>query len=171
MNNSENRPRIRLAELADAEAIRNIYNHYVLNSTCTFQTQPESPEDRLTWLRNHGETHPVVVAEWNGEIVGWGSLSPWNSRCAYSRTVEASIYIHHDQHRKGIGLVLLEDLVARAKAAGHHTMIGGACTEQEASLGLQERLGFRRVALFREVGFKFGRWLDVAYAQLMLQSG
>lgn len=165
---SAGRPQIRLAELADSEAIRDIYNHYVTHSTCTFATQPESAENRLDWMRDRSEAHPVIVAEQQGEIVGWGAISPWNSRCAYSKTAEASVYVRRDRHRQGIGQALLEDLIARAKAAGHHTLIGGACTEQTASLGLQERLGFRQVALFREVGFKFGRWLDVAYAQLML---
>jgi phosphinothricin acetyltransferase len=96
-----------------------------------------------------------------------GALSAWKSRCAYARSVEVSVYIRHDLHRRGLGRALMLDLIERAQAAGHHT-IGGACTEQAASLALQESLGFERVACFREVGYKFGRWLDVAYMKLLL---
>src|SRR5205807_1411643 len=102
--------------------------------------------------------------------IGWGALSPWKSRCAYANTVEASVYVRHDLHRRGVGRVLLADLIERARAAGHHTILGGTCTEQPPSLALQEALGFVRVGCLREVGFKFGRWLDVAYMQLMLSS-
>ena len=101
-----------------------------------------------------------------GEVVGWAALSAWKSRCAYARSVEASVYIRHDLHRRGLGRALMLDLIERAQAAGHHTIIGGACTEQAASLALQESLGFERVACFREVGYKFGRWLDVAYMKM-----
>ena len=103
-----------------------------------------------------------------GRVVGWAALSAWKSRCAYARSVEVSVYIRHDLHRRGLGRALMLDLIERAQAAGHHTIIGGACTEQAASLALQESLGFERVACFREVGYKFGRWLDVAYMKLLL---
>jgi L-amino acid N-acyltransferase YncA len=153
---------------ADLGAVRDIYNHYVATSTCTFQVEPDTAEEREAWLRDRGPAHPAVVAEVEGSVAGWAALSPWKSRCGYSRSAEASVYVRHDMHRKGIGRLLLADLVARGRAAGLHTIIGGACTEHPASLALQEALGFVRVAYFREVGYKFGRWLDVAYMQLML---
>lgn len=159
---------VRLATAADSEAIRAIYNYYVERSTCTFQLEADTPEQRLAWLTDRSDQHPVIVAELDGVVIGWGSLSPWNKRCAYASTVEGSIYIHHEHQRRGLGRALLEDLIARANALGHHVLIGGACTEQVASLGLQQALGFQQVAHFREVGYKFGRWLDVAYMQLML---
>ena len=159
---------IRTATLTDLGAIRDIYNHYVAWSTCTFQVEPETEAGRLAWFQGRSEAHPVIVAEAVGEVVGWASLSPWNSRCAYARSVEASVYIRHDLHRRGIGRALMLDLIEHARAAGLHTIIGGACTEQAASLALQESLGFERVACFKEVGYKFGRWLDVAYMQLLL---
>jgi L-amino acid N-acyltransferase YncA len=160
--------RIRLATAADLGAVRDIYNYYVATSTCTFAIEPETAEEREAWLRDRGPAHPAIVAEAEGAVVGWGALSPWKSRRGYSQSAEASVYIRHDMHRKGIGRVLLADLIARGRAAGLHTIIGGACTEHPASLALQEALGFVRVAYFREVGYKFGRWLDVAYLQLML---
>jgi phosphinothricin acetyltransferase len=163
--------RVRLATADDLPAIRAIYDHYVLTSTCTFQTEPRGDEEQRLWLMQHSPEHyPVTVAEdgHHGTVVGWGSLSPWNPRQAYARTAEASIYVRHDLRRRGVGRALLADLIARAKAAGHHVLIGGACTEQHESMALQESLGMVRVALFCEVGFKFGRWLDVAYYQLIL---
>lgn len=159
---------IRPATVADLEAIRDIYNYYVARSTCTFQIEPETAAERLAWFRDRSPAHPVTVAAQDGAVVAWAALSPWKSRCGYSRSVEASVYVRHDYHRRGVGRALLVDLIERARAAGHHTIIGGTCTEQAASLALQEALGFERVGCFREVGHKFGRWLDVVYMQLFL---
>jgi L-amino acid N-acyltransferase YncA len=160
--------RIRLATLDDLPAIRDIYNYYVANSTCTFQLDPETEEERLAWFTSRTPAHPVTVAEIDKEVIAWGSLSRWNSRCAYQHSVEASIYVKEGLHRKGLGRALLIDLIERAKAIGHHTIIGGACSEQQASLALQESVGFGRIGCFHEVGYKFGRWLDVVYMELLL---
>jgi L-amino acid N-acyltransferase YncA len=160
---------IRPATVADLEAIRDIYNYYVTRSTCTFQIEPDTAAQRLAWFRERSPAHPVVVAEAASAVVGWAALSAWNARGGYARTVEASVYIRHDSQRRGVGKALMLDLIERARLAGHHTIIGGACTEQVASLALQATLGFERVACFREVGYKFGRWLDVAYTQLVLE--
>jgi len=162
------RIRIRCATEADLPAIRAIYNHYVLTSTCTFQLEPDTEAERLAWFRVRGDKHPVTVAEVGGAVIGWGSLSRWKERAAYDRSVEASVYVAADQHRRGIGRMLLLDLVDRARALGHHAVIGGACTEHPGSIALQESVGFERVGCFREVGFKFGRWLDVLWLQKVL---
>lgn len=160
---------IRLATLTDLSAINDIYNYYVLNSTCTYQLEPETLEDRQAWFAAHAaETHPVTVAVLGDEVVGWGAISPFRPRAAYANSVEASIYLRHDVQGRGIGKALLLDLIARAKAAGHHTLIGGASADQVASLALQKSLGFQQVGYLKEVGFKFGRWLDVVYSQIML---
>jgi L-amino acid N-acyltransferase len=160
---------IRLATTADLWAINDIYNYYVLRSTCTYQLEPETEEARRTWFEQHSpDKHPVTVALLGEEVVGWGAISPFRPRAAYAHSVEASVYLRHDVHRRGIGKALLLDLIARAKAAGHHTLIGGASADQTASLALQESLGFQQVGYLKEVGFKFGRWLDVVYCQLML---
>ncbi|MFN0021023.1 MAG: N-acetyltransferase family protein [Pirellulaceae bacterium] len=160
---------IRPATSADLPAINDIYNYYVLNSTCTYQLEPETIEARQAWFDSHTpEKLPVTVAILDGAVVGWGALSQFRPRAAYCHSVEASVYLRHDVHRRGIGKALLLDLIARAKAAGHHTLLGGASADQTASLALQESLGFQRVAYLNEVGFKFGRWLDVVYSQLML---
>ena len=160
---------IRLADEADLEVIREIYNYYVARSTCTFQVEPDSERETLAWFRDRTRAHPVTVAELYGEVIGWAALSAWKSRCAYAHSVEASVYIRQDMHRRGLGKMLMIDLIERARAAGHHTIIGGACSEQTASLALQGSLGFEKVASLREVGNKFGRWLDVVYMQLFLE--
>ena len=168
-------PLLRLATEADLPAINDIYNYYVPRSTCTYQLEPEAIEDRQAWFRDHPpERYPVVVAEvpeMLGEIAGWGSLSKFRPRAAYAPTVEASVYIRHDMHRRGLGRAILIDLIERARAARHHSIIGGASADQAASVALQESLGFVRVAHFKEVGYKFGQWLDVIYLQLMLHPG
>lgn len=159
---------IRLATVDDLPAVREIYNYYVERSTCTFQLELDTEAQRLEWFLSRSPAHPVVVADVAGDVVGWASLSAWHARAGYARTVEASVYIRHDFHRHGLGRRLMLDLIERARSLGHHTIIGGACTEQAASLALQESLGFERVAHFRQVGHKSGRWLDVVYMQLML---
>jgi phosphinothricin acetyltransferase len=160
---------IRLAAVGDLGAINDIYNHYVLCSTCTYQTEPETMEGRRTWFAAHGERHPVTVAvDGAGHVLGWGSLSAFHKRAAYSRTVENSVYVHPEAQRRGVGRALLADLIERARAVGHHTIIAGIDAEQAPSVGLHEALGFERVALLREVGFKFERWLHVIYMQRMV---
>jgi phosphinothricin acetyltransferase len=159
---------IRPATTADLETINEIYNYYVLNSTCTYQTEPETMEARRAWFAGHGEKHPTTVAEEAGQIVGWGSLSRFHARAAYSRTVENSIYVDPRQLRRGIGRALLNDLIDRARQIGHHTIIAGVDAEQAPSVAIHAALGFEKVALLQEVGFKFDRWLHVIYMQRML---
>jgi phosphinothricin acetyltransferase len=159
---------IRSATDRDLAAINDIYNHYVLNSTCTYQRDPETLDARERWFRAHGAAHPIVVSEFNRRVVGWGSLSPYHSRCAYRHTVENSVYVHHEFHRRGIGSMILADLIARAQAGDHHVIIAAIDGDQTGSVALHERFGFRKVGHFKEVGLKFGRWLDVIYLELIL---
>jgi len=159
---------IRLAQESDVEVIRQIYNHYVRHSTCTYQLIEDTPEERLAWFRAHDDRHPATVFCVSDEVVAWASLSPWNPRGGYDLTAEVSFYVHHDWHRQGIGKALLADLIERAKAIGFHMLIGGASSEQTASIGLQESFGFVPVGTFSQVGRKFDQWLDVIYLQLPL---
>jgi phosphinothricin acetyltransferase len=159
---------IRLATQAEAEAINAIQNHYVVHSTATFLTEPLTLEQRLAWLKGRSPGHPVTVALDEGTVVGWAALGDFRSRPAYRHTAEFSIYVHPERHRHGIGRALLADLVERARAAGHHALVGGCCSESTAILGLLEASGFSRVAHFPEVGRKFERWLDVVFMQRLL---
>ena len=160
--------RIRLAAVEDLEPIREIYNYYVAHSTCTWQIEPETAEERRQWFAKRSDRHPATIAELNGEVVGWGSLSGFNSRCGYAATVEFSVYVRHDRQRRGIGRMIVVDLIERAKTAGHHAVVGIISADQTASLELQESLGFKTAGRLPELGRKFDRWLDVVYMVLLI---
>jgi L-amino acid N-acyltransferase len=159
---------IRPATTADLAAINAIYNHYVRCSTCTYEEEPNTDAERAAWFAAHGDAHPVTVAEAGGEVVGWASLSSFHPRCGYRQTVENSVYVRHDRQRLGIGRALLADLIERARGLSYHTIIAGISADQPASIALHRQFDFVEVACLREVGFKFGRWLDVIYLQRML---
>jgi L-amino acid N-acyltransferase YncA len=161
-------PTIRLATLSDLPAINDIYNHYVLHSTCTYQEEPTTAAEREVWFLSHGPLHPITVADAGAEVLAWASLSPFHTRSAYRRTVENSVYVRHDVQRQGIGMALLVDSVERARTLGHHTIVSLIDREQAASVNIHQRLGFQQVAHLKEVGFKLGHWLDVVYLQKML---
>jgi L-amino acid N-acyltransferase YncA len=159
---------IRLATRDDAVAINAIYNYYVLHSTATFMLEPVTLEDRQEWLEDRPDVHPVTIAELDGRIAGWCALGPFRQRAAYGGTAEVGLYLDEAFHRRGIGRALIEDALVRARAAGLHVIVGGCCSETVASAGLLEACGFTRVAHFHEVGYKFGRWLDVIFFERIL---
>jgi phosphinothricin acetyltransferase len=156
---------IRPAGDADLSAINDIYNHYVLHSTSTYQETPEPLEGRQEWFAAHGESHPITVATLEGVVVGWGSLSPYHRRSAFRYTVENSVYVRPDRQRHGIGSALLADLIERATALGYHSIIAAIDGEQAPSIALHAKFGFTHAGVLREAGLKFGRWLDVVYMQ------
>ena len=159
---------IRDAKESDIEAINDIYNYYVLNSTCTAQTEPEPREGRKQWFAEHTGKYVALVAESEGQVVGWGSLSKYHRRYAYWPTVEDSIYVKHEMLHNGIGKLLLEELIRKARENGFHSILGVISSEQLASIRLHERYGFIEVGRLREVELKFNRRLDVTFMQLML---
>jgi phosphinothricin acetyltransferase len=161
-------PTIRLATRDDLATINDIYNHYVLHSTCTYQIDPEPLTGRVEWFEAHDHLHPITVAELDRQVVAWGSLSAFHRRVAYRHTVENSVYVRHDLHHRGLGQAILVDLITRAKALGHHSIIALISADQTPSIKLHEKHGFTTVAHLQEVGFKFDRWLDVVYLQRML---
>ncbi len=160
--------KIREAAIDDLTAINHIYDYYVTNSTCTYQTGLETMEERHAWFNEHGKEYPIIVAENNGIVFAWASISKFKKREAYEPTVENSIYVRHDKLFKGIGSVLLEEIIKIAKEIGYHSIIAGISADQEASIILHEKHGFTKVAHLNEVGYKFGKWLDVVYYQLLL---
>jgi L-amino acid N-acyltransferase YncA len=159
---------IRSAVPADAEAINAIYNHYVAHSTCTYQDDPETLERRIAWLSRHGPAHPVLVAERDGTVVGWGSLSPFHARSAYRLTVENTVYVHPESLHQGIGKGLMLELIAAARRVGHHCIVAVIDSRQPASIAMHLGLGFTESGRLREVGLKFGQSLDVVYLQKLL---
>ncbi len=160
--------RIRAMEARDLETVRVILNHYIETTTATFRTATETEEERRAWFASHDARFPAIVAEAEGVVIGWASLSPWKPPGGYRHTVELSVYLREDARGRGLGRRLLAELLERGRAAGHHAVLGGVCTEQTASVKLHEAMGFEKVGQLREVGFKFGRWLDVAYYEQRL---
>ena len=160
---------IRLVAPRDADAIRTIYNREVLESTVTFDMVARSIEEQRDWIAEHSGAHPALVAvDGDDSVVGFGSLTPYRPRPAYAPTVEDSVYVHQDQRGRGYGRLILEELVRRGSDHGFHTVIARIVGHHEASIGLHARCGFEHAGTEREVGRKFGRWLDVVLMQRML---
>ena len=159
---------VRLAGPGDAEAIRAIYNLEVTESTVTFDLVPRTLADQLAWLAEHEGVHPAVVAELDGEVVGFGSLAPYRSRPAYATTVEDSVYVRRDRRGHGCGRAILAELIGLATLHGFHAVMARVVGGHEASIGLHRACGFHLVGVEREVGRKFGRWLDVVLMQRLL---
>jgi L-amino acid N-acyltransferase YncA len=159
---------LRLARPDDAEATRTIYNTEVTGSTVTFDLVPRSLEEQRDWIEARSGAMAVVVAETAGEVVGFAALSRYRSRPAYSTTVEDSVYVRHDQRGSGVGRALLAEVVDVAAARGFHTMMARIVGGHDASISLHRSLGFELVGVEKEVGRKFGRWLDVVLMQRML---
>jgi L-amino acid N-acyltransferase YncA len=162
-------PTVRLAEPRDAEAILEIYNLEVRESTVTFDLVPRTLEDQLAWLAEHSGGRPAVVAvDGGGAVVGFGSLTPYKERPAYSPTVEDSVYVHRERRGNGVGRALLAELVRLAEQYGYHSVVARIVGGHDASIGLHAAHGFELVGVEREVGRKLGRWLDVVVMQKML---
>ena len=157
---------LRPATEADLAAINQIYNFYVRTSTATFDLEEVSPEERRQWFGRHGERYPVLVAEAAREVVGWCSASPFHLRPGYRHTVEDSVYLQDAWRGRGVGRLLLAELLRQVERRGYHSvmaLIGDSANE--ASVRLHAGLGFQHVGVEREVGYKFGRWLDVVLMQ------
>jgi L-amino acid N-acyltransferase YncA len=162
---------LRTASLDDADAIREIYNREVLGSTVTFDLVPRTLEQQRAWLVDRGGAHVAVVAvDDHGTVVGFGSLSPYRDRPAYSTTVEDSVYVDHRHHGRGVGAAILDELVERARLHGFHAVMARIVGDHEASIALHRRCGFDVVGTEREVGRKFGQWLDVVIMQNLFAS-
>ncbi|HTZ10335.1 MAG TPA: GNAT family N-acetyltransferase [Acidimicrobiales bacterium] len=159
---------VRMARGDDAEAIRAIYNVEVLESTVTFDLEARTLEGQRAWIAQHQGAYPAVVALDGGGVVGFGSLSPFRERPAYATTVEDSLYVARTHRGRGVGGLVLEELVSLARRQGFHTVVGRIAGGNAASLALHRRCGFTLVGVEREVGRKFGRWLDVTVVQRML---
>jgi L-amino acid N-acyltransferase YncA len=152
---------IRPATDSDLAAINAIYNDAVLNTVATFDTEPKTMAERRAWFAAHGGRHPVVVAEREGRVVGWASLSHWNARGAYADSVEVSVYVEAAERGRGVGRRLLEEIVEAGRGAGLHAVIAQIVGDNAVSIHLHESIGFERVGVLKEVGRKFGRLLDV----------
>jgi phosphinothricin acetyltransferase len=160
---------LRPAAAADSESIARIYNHYVQNTVVTFEEEPLSAQAMATRIADiQGLSLPCLVAEIDNGIAGYAYATRWKARHAYRYSVETTIYLEHGRQRHGIGSILYSGLLSSLRERGIHVAIGGAALPNDASVALHEKLGFEYVATFHQVGFKHGRWVDVAYWQRML---
>ncbi len=159
---------IRKLKDKDLLGVTQIYNYYIENSTATFEEVSISREEmksRADKIQNEGL---FLVAEEDEQIIGYAYASNWNSRCAYRSTKETSVYLNPQHIGKGVGSKLYESILAELRNRDIHVVIGGISLPNEASVGLHEKMGYQKVAHFREVGFKFGQWIDVGYWELIL---
>jgi L-amino acid N-acyltransferase len=159
---------IRPASPSDLREINAIFNHYVAHSTCVWTTTPCSEAERNAWYEEHGEAMPILVAEYSGRILGWGALSSFRTAYTLAGTLEDSIYVQPDFHRQGIGSGLLTELIAAARRKGLRSLLANISADQDSSIRLHERFGFQQVAHLHQVGWKFNRWFDAVYLQLLL---
>ena len=159
---------IREIRVDDAAAICEIYNYYILHSVATFEEIPVTEAEMSARITQLTANSPWLVVEKDNKIIAYTYATAWRKRPAYRNTVESSIYLHPDVKSKGIGTQLYRHLLTILKEKGYRTVIGGTTLPNEASVRLHEKLGFKKVAHFKEVGYKFKQWLDVGYWQLLL---
>lgn len=156
---------IRQALPDDLASITAIYNEAILNTTATFDTEPKSAEEQNTWLAGHNSQYPALVAEQDGRVIGWASLSKWSDRCAYSGTAEISLYIESGQRGRGVGRELFKAILLEGQKGKLHTVIARIVEGNLPSIHLCESVGFTQIGVMKEVGHKFGRLLDVILMQ------
>lgn len=159
---------IRDVQFKDSEDICDIYNHYIRNTSISFEKEEVSKGIILDRIEETSENFFQIVYEEGESVLGYAYISPFKSRAAYKNTVECSIYIKHTEGGKGIGSKLFSELIKRCKSMNFRTIIGVITLPNEKSIALHEKFGFEKVAHFKEVGFKFGRWVDVSSWQLLL---
>jgi L-amino acid N-acyltransferase len=162
---------IREAGSADIPAITRIFNDAIVNTTAVYFYDPVTEKSRAEWLAaKHEACWPVFVAEKAGDVLGFSTYGPFRPWPAYQYSVEHSVYVHPERRGRGVGKLLVPPLIESAKSKGIHTMIAGIDSSNSASLRLHQHFGFVEVAHFKEVGFKFDRWLDLLFLQLWLNS-
>jgi L-amino acid N-acyltransferase YncA len=155
--------------LNDREALREIYNHAVRHTTATMDTDERTVEQQEIWIHAHnGAPYPGIVAVAGAAVVGYASLSPFNPKHGYARTVENSLYVHPQWRRRGVGRLLLCELIADAARRGFTNIVALISADNDGSIRLHRELGFVDAGLLRRVGHKHGGWVDVAYLQLIL---
>ena len=160
--------KIRLAEPSDSEAIRAIRNDVIAHSTAMWTTHPVTAEEGLDWLAGNLARRSAYVAEAGGTLAGFANWSPWRPKDGYRHTVEDSVYVTDGHQGRGLGAQLLRTLIAGAAQSGAHVMMACIEASNARSVALHERLGFETVGTAREVGTKFGRWLDLTMMSLSL---
>jgi len=158
---------IRNIQPVDASQICDIYNYYIQNTVVTFEEKLLEVEEMKKRILNISEKFPWIVYEENGVIIGYAYACEWKPRTAYKYSVETTIYLKPELHRNGMGTLLYSHLINILKKRDIHAAIGGIALPNKASIALHEKLGFRKIGQFKEVGFKFNKWIDVGYWELI----
>ena len=155
-----------------ANAILDIFNDAILNSTALYDYSPRAPENMVTWFetKKKGNFPVIGIEDGEGTLVAFGSYGTFRAWPAYKYSVEHSVYVHKDHRGRGLGLQIMQALIAAARQNDVHAMIGGIDATNAGSIALHERLDFKHVGTLPQVGFKFGRWLDLAFYQLLLDT-
>ena len=159
---------VRNATAADAAAIATIYNQGIIDRIATLETKERTPEERVAWLAARGPRHPVLVAERDRVVVGWGSLNPFNPRKAYEYVADFSVYVERAWRGKGVGSALLRALIARAEQLGYHKMVLSAFPWNALGMALYQKHGFRTVGIYKEQGLLDGQWVDTIIMEKIL---
>jgi len=159
---------VRSATSEDSNQITDIYNYYILNTTVTFEKTPITEDIIKKRVEDTQVKYPWLVLEVDGIIQGYAYATDWKPRGAYRHSVESTVYLRDGQSGKGYGSLLYSKLLEVLKQLNVHTVIGGIAQPNEGSIVLHEKFGFKKVAHFKEVGYKFDEWVDVAYWQLLL---
>jgi len=160
---------IRNAKEEDLERLTYIYNWAVENTTASFDLKPQTIEKRREWFSHYGDFYPLIVAEFDGEVAGYASLSKFREKEGYLKTVEVSLYIAPEYQNKGIGKILLERIIEEGKKRGFHVIIAGITAGNEVSVRLHEKFGFVFCARLNEVAYKFEKWQDCLFYQLIME--
>ncbi|HZM26020.1 MAG TPA: GNAT family N-acetyltransferase [Gemmatimonadales bacterium] len=163
-------PTVRPADAADSAAISRIYNYYILSTVATFEEEAVTAEEigrRIDAIRS-AELPWLVAGDPTAGLVGYAYAAPWKPRSAYRYSVEITVYLAPECSGRGLGTLLYDVLFARLKERSIHAVVGGIALPNPASVALHEKFGLQQVALFKEQGFKFGRWVDVGYWQRLL---
>ncbi len=159
---------VRDARADDAAAIATIYNQGIIDRIATLETVERTPEERVAWLAARGPRHPVLVAERERVVVGWGSLNPFNPRKAYEYVADFSVYVERAWRGKGVGSALLRALIARAEQLGYHKMVLSAFPWNALGMALYQKYGFRTVGIYKEQGLLDGQWVDTIIMEKIL---
>ena len=161
---------IRHAQPSDLEAILEIYNDAILNTTAVYDYKPHTIGDRLSWYEKKvSDGFPVLVFEENNLVIGLATFGPFRPAPAYKYTVEHSVYVHKDHRRKHVGTKLLEQLIKTANDREYATMVAGIDFSNEGSVVMHEKLGFTNCGTIKKAGYKFGKWLDLTFYQYELR--
>jgi len=160
---------IRHVKISDAEQICTVYNHYVINTAATFEEEEVTAEEMRIRIKQLTRRFPWLVYEVENELKGYAYATDWKSRTAYRYSAETTVYVKFDNIGKGIGSKLYQQLIREMKTLSYQTLVGGIALPNNSSIALHEKLNFKKVAHFQQIGFKLNQWVDVGYWQLLLE--